>query len=298
MQLSPRKSHTYVLPTPTDSKVPIASRHSVSHTGPANSNARNHNLSHSLPLEQKKQDDASDDRISEPSIKKAQSVLKESNSNSTSTGRLPPPLAEGFSLPQHNASDAKKLRRQSFSGPLASKSMSTKHVSSTGPIARAELPQLFSGLQSQPPAHQPSTSPKISPTASPPLVSSPRISELHELPRPPSSGLPTKPSKSSSHVGHSAPLVFKNPDGSSATSRVPSLASNTASPLPTPPLIVPRSFSIPSSSQRAMALHVSKLLESPKAEDVSSPPLTPISVSNIKPVVDSEVGWQFEQNQR
>ncbi|KAL5864549.1 hypothetical protein ACOSQ3_002063 [Xanthoceras sorbifolium] len=297
MQQSPRKSHTYVLPTPIDSKVPIPSRPSVSHAGPTNPSGRNRNLSHSLPLEQKKQDkDSGDGHLSELSVRKAQSVLKESNSNSTSS-QLPPPLAEGFSLPQldkFNASDTKKFKRQSFSGPLTSKPLSTKQVlSSSGPINPTELPQLVSGLLSQSPAPHPSTSPRVSPSASPPLGSSPKISELHELPRPPG-GLPTKAAKSSGLVGHSAPLMFRNQDPT-ATSKIPSSASNTAAPLPTPPLIVPRSFSIPSSSQRAMALHVSRFLESPKtvekAEDVSSPPLTPISLSNIKPVsLDSQSG--------
>ncbi|KAK1569235.1 hypothetical protein Q3G72_034200 [Acer saccharum] len=305
MQPSPRKSHTYVLPTPIDLKVPVSSRPSVSHAGSTNPSGHNHSLSHSLPLEQKKQSkDSGDGHLSELSARKTQSVLKESNINSTSAN-LPPPLAEGFSLPHLDkfiASDAKKVKRQSFSGPLTSKPLSTKHViSSSGPIIPTELPQLVSGLFSHAPAPQLSTSPRVSPSASPPLVSSPRISELHELPRPPG-GLPTKPAKSYGLVGHSAPLMFRNQEPTAA-SKIPSLASNTAAPLPTPPLIVPRSFSIPSSSQRAIALHVSKPLESPKmvekGEDVSSPPLTPISLSNIKPVsVDPEVGSQSGQNQR
>ncbi|KAM1145752.1 hypothetical protein ACFX2I_037661 [Malus domestica] len=75
------------------------------------------------------------------------------------------------------------------------------------------------------------------------------------------------------------------------------IGSNAASPLPIPPLIVPRSLSIPSSNQRAMALHVTRHLESPqvpgKAEEVASPPLTPISLSNLKPVSNvSEVAFQ------
>ncbi|KAK3183862.1 hypothetical protein Dsin_031148 [Dipteronia sinensis] len=305
MKQSPRKSHTYVLPTPIDSKVPISSRPSVSHAGSTNPSGHYHNLSHSLPLEQKKQGkDSGDGHLSELTARKTQSVLKESNINSSSA-HLPPPLAEGFSLPHLDkfiASDTKNVRRQSFSGPLTSKPLSTKHVlSSSGPIIPTELPQLVSGLLSHAPAPQLSTSPRVSPSASPPLVSSPRISELHELPRPPG-GLPTKPAKSYGLVGHSAPLMFRNQEPT-ATSKIPSLASNKAAPLPTPPLIVPRSFSIPSSSQRAKVLHVSKPLESQKkvekGEDVSSPPLTPISLLNIKPVsVNSVVGSQSGQNQR
>ncbi|KAF2322937.1 hypothetical protein GH714_032184 [Hevea brasiliensis] len=61
---------------------------------------------------------------------------------------------------------------------------------------------------------------------------------------------------------------------------------NYASPLPIPPFVVPRSFSIPSSSQRAMTIHVSKSVESlhvpEKAEEVDDyPPLTQ-SIANIK----------------
>ncbi|KAF3963693.1 hypothetical protein CMV_011948 [Castanea mollissima] len=77
-------------------------------------------------------------------------------------------------------------------------------------------------------------------------------------------------------------------------------ASSVASPLPIPPLIVPRSFSIPSSGQRAMAIHVAKFLGSPqvphKAEEVASPPLTPLSLSNVKPASTvNEVASQFGQ---
>ncbi|XP_068334823.1 uncharacterized protein At2g33490-like isoform X2 [Pyrus communis] len=287
-----RKSNTYVLPTPIDPKGLGSSRTSsaVPGTGPSR---RNPNLWHSSPLVEKDPGD-----VLNASGTKAQVVQKESNVNSTST-QLPPPL-EGLALPQIdtlNASDTKKIKRYAFSGPIPSKSASSKPVLyASGPIASTELPQLVSGMLSHLPNPQPSSSPKVSPCASPPLVSSPKISELHELPRPPgsSSAKPTnpsssaaKPAKSSGFVGHSAPLVSRNQEHS-MPNKNPSVASNAASPLPIPPLIVPRSFSIPSSSQRAMALHVARHLESPqvpgKAEEVASPPLTPISLSNVKPV--------------
>lgn len=279
-----RKSNTYVLPTPIDAKGLISSRTSstVPVTRPS---GRTHNLWHSSPLEEK---DSGDDNLSGPTFLKAQLVQKESNSNNTST-QLPPPL-EGLTLPQldtFNASDTKKIKRHAFSGPITSKSSSTKPVLyASGPIASSELPQLVSGMMSRLPNPQPS-SPKVSPSASPPLVSSPKISELHELPRPPGS-FGVKPTKSSGFVGHSAPLVLRNQEFN-VPNKIPSVTSNMASPLPTPPpLVVPRSFSIPSSNQRAMALHVARHLESPqvpgKAEEVASPPLTPISLSNLKPV--------------
>ncbi|XP_031271466.1 uncharacterized protein At2g33490-like [Pistacia vera] len=291
-QSSIRKSGTYVLPTPIDAKVPIASRPSTSipFARPTNSSGRTHNPSHSSPLEQKKQDkDYGDGHMSDLSVFKRQSVLKESNINTTST-KLPPPLAEGFSLPQLDAftsSDTKNNKVKAFSGPMTNKSSSKKPVlSSSGPITSTEPNQQVSVVLFPSPVAQPSTSPRRSPSASPPLVSSPRLSELHELPRPPS-GLAGKPAKSHGLVGHSAPLMSRNQEHT-ATNKIPSVISSAASPLPIPPLIVPRSFSIPSSGQRAMALHVSKLLESPKVgekgEEVSSPPLTPISLVNIKPV--------------
>ncbi|KAH9743339.1 hypothetical protein KPL70_003265 [Citrus sinensis] len=301
-QSSARQPSTYVLPTPIDAKVPISS--SVApRTRPSNPSGRTYNLSHSSPLEQKKEDrDYGDAHLSEHSVLKSQSLLKESDSNNAST--RPPPLRDGLALPQLdtlNSSDTKKIKTQASSGPLSSKSSSSKPaLSSSGPITYTELPQIVSGLLSHAPVPQTKTSPRVSPTASPPLVSSPRISELHELPRPPNA-FATKPAKSSGLVGHSAPLMFRNQEHTS-TNKNPSMASNTASPLPIPPLIVSRSFSIPSSSQKAMALHVSKFLESPKVveklEGVSSPPLTPISLANVKPVsIVSEVSSQSAQNQ-
>ncbi|XP_044502996.1 uncharacterized protein At2g33490-like [Mangifera indica] len=274
-QSSTRKSGTYVLPTPIDAKVPIASRPSTSipFARSGNLSGHTHNPSHSSPLEQKKQDKDYGDL----SVFRLQSVLKESNSNTTSS-KLPPPLAEGFSHPSldtFTSSNTKNNTRQAFSGPITNKLSSAKTT---------EPHKLVSVVLSSPPTAQPSTSPRRSPSASPPLISSPRLSELHELPRPPS-GIAGKPAKSHGLVGHSAPLMSRNQDNT-ATNKMVSVISSAASPLPVPHLIVPRSFSIPSSSQRAMAFHVPKLLESTKIgekdEDVSSPPLTPISLVNIK----------------
>ncbi|KAK4603189.1 hypothetical protein RGQ29_011946 [Quercus rubra] len=300
---STRKSNTYVLPTPIDARHSSSSRtsNSVPRSRPS---GVTHNLWHSSPLEDKKHEKHSGNgNLSGPGISKPQSTVKESDSNDTSTP-LPPPLAEGLSLLQHdtfNASDTKKFKRQAFSGPLISKPGSTKPaLSASGPIASTELPQLVSGMFSRLPIPQPSSSPKVSPSASPPLVSSPKISELHELPRPPGNFAP-KPAKSPDLIGHSAPLSFRNQE-LSAMNKIPLEASSVASPLPTPPLVVPRSFSIPSSGQRAMAIHVAKFLGSPqvphKAEEVASPPLTPLSLSNVKPASTvNEVASQFGQIQ-
>ncbi|XP_065865933.1 uncharacterized protein At2g33490-like isoform X2 [Euphorbia lathyris] len=277
---SARKANTYVLPTPTDAKSSISSRTSgtVSLTKPTDLSGRTQNLWHSSPLEQKQEKDAGDAHLSEFTILKARVAQKDSNTNNAST-QLPLPL----NLDSYNTSDHKKIKRQSFSGPITSKPWSTKSsLSASGSIPSNELSQQVSGVPSRVTIPQ-TTSPKVSPTASPPLASSPRISELHELPRPPGI-LATKTPKSAASVGHSAPLV-RNPE-LSGTGKTSSSVTSLASPLPIPPLIVPRSFSIPSSSQRAMTVHVSRTVESlkapDKAEEVDSPPLTPISLANMK----------------
>ncbi|XVF13864.1 hypothetical protein REPUB_Repub09cG0005800 [Reevesia pubescens] len=274
-----RKSNTYVLPTPNDSKFAVSSRtiSSITHTRPTNVAGRPHNLWHSSPLELKKHE-----KDSEFTVLKSESVLKESNSSNSST-QLPPPGPVRTQL--DISSEAKKIKRKAVSGPLTSKQSLTK------PVSSAEHPHLASAFFSHLPIPQPLSPPKVSPSASPPLVSSPRINELHELPRPPGSSV-AKPAKSPSLVGHSAPLVSRNQELS--TSNIPSMASSGASPLPTPPLIVPRSFSIPSSNQRAMAIHVSRLLEAPqvpnKDGEFASPPLTPISHVNIKRIPGASEG--------
>ncbi|KAJ6949195.1 hypothetical protein NC651_003257 [Populus alba x Populus x berolinensis] len=286
MQQASRKSNTYVLPTPIDAKGAISSRTSCSvpNTRQTDISGRAHNLWHSSPLEQKKNEkDSGDGHLSDFTALKARSGHKESNNPNAST-QLPPPLVGGISYPQldvHNASDYKKNKWQSFSGPITSKPWSMKPLSSSGPISSTELSQQVSGMLSR---VQPSSSPKVSPSTSPPLVSSPKISELHELPRPPGN-LAAKAAKPSVLIGHSAPLS-RNPE-LAGTSKISTGAANLASPLPPPPLIVPRSFSIPSSSQRAMTVHVSKLLDSSqvsyKPGEVDSPPLTPISLANLRP---------------
>ena len=277
-----------MLPTPVDAKGVISSRASgsVPNTRQIDISGRTHYLSHSSPLEQKKNEkDSGDGHLPEFTPSKGRSGHKESNNPNAST-QLPRPLAGGISFPQidvYNASDNKKIKRKSFSGPITSKPLAMKlALSSSGPISATELSQV-SGVLAHVANPQPSISPKVSPSTSPPLVSSPRISELHELPRPPGN-LAAKAAKSLGPIGHSTPLV-RNPE-LSGTNKISSGAANLASPLPTPPLLVPTSFSIPSSSPRTMTVHVSKLLDSSqlldKPGEVDSPPLTPISLTNMR----------------
>ncbi|KAF7819372.1 hydroxyproline-rich glycoprotein family protein [Senna tora] len=270
---SSTKSNAYVLPTPVDIRETSTAKTSGS-APRISASGRSQNLWHSSPLDEKKNEKQFDDgKLSESTVLRVHSGLKESNSDNTST-----------QIDVCNNSDTKKFQRQASSGPLISKPLSVKHALSAGSMGSTEIPPLVSGVLSRLPMPQLSC-PKASPSPSPPLVSSPRINELHELPRPPNSQS-IRPMKSY-QIGHSAPLALRNLEPS-ITNKFPSGASCTASPLPTPPLIVSRSFSIPSSGQRAMTLPVAKLLDAPKVpertEEVASPPLTPISLSNIKRV--------------
>ncbi|XP_034684682.1 uncharacterized protein At2g33490-like isoform X3 [Vitis riparia] len=294
--LSTRKLRTYVLPTPDDTKssAPTRSDSPDSRPIPTSLSGRPHNLWHSSPLEPKYEKILGDDKVFESTAMNAQSVLKESNTNHASSG-LPPPLVDGLPFRMINSSvvsDTKKVKRYAFSGPLTRNPWSTKPgLSASDPLVSVTQPQLFSGplLRSQMPHLSSSSSPpRVSPIASP-FLSSPKINELHELPRPPSS-LTLKPSRPSSLIGHSAPLVASGPN-LSATNKL--VVSSTASRLPLPLQAVPRSFSTPSSGQKLKIPRVSGPSEAPQnsemAENVTSPPLTPISLSNIQPASTSSV---------
>ncbi|KHG10542.1 hypothetical protein F383_16390 [Gossypium arboreum] len=270
--LPSRKSSSYVLPTP------VATKGSIGLGKPAPQSYET--IWHSSPLElHKYQRLLRDEKISGSAVINAQAVLRESNKPASST-QLPPPLADKVLLSRVSpaaASDSKKIKRQAFSGPLTSKQWPSKPVS-------VEHPQLFSGpILRNPMSQLQAASPKVSPNASPPFVSSPKISELHELPRPPA----TSASKSSSPlglVGYSGPLM---PRGQVLSATNKSAVSRAASPLPQPPDVVTRSFSIPSRDRRVMSLPVFKPLEtaivSGMSQDVASPPLTPISLAQIQP---------------
>ncbi|XP_048612157.1 uncharacterized protein At2g33490-like isoform X1 [Brassica napus] len=138
--------------------------------------------------------------------------------------------------------------------------------------------------------HQ-SSPPRMSPTASPPLASSsPRINELHELPRPPGQlAPPPRRSISPGLTGHSAPITTWNQERSSAVVS----ANIVASPLPVPPLVVPRSYSIPSRDQRGGGMGQQQHLPETNQNRVVSPPplpLTPASLMNLRSLSRSRVG--------
>lgn len=227
-----RNVHSYVLPPP---RTPAAS---VTQSNPFSK------LQQTETDHEKHERDPVNDNTSTSTPK---STIKDGNGIVNSTIQLP--------APSHSRSDArfdsKVAKRQAYSGPLLpTKGFSGKISTTSGPISSTELPR----------------------SVSPPPLSSPRISELHELPRPPPGFLPvSKPA--GGLTGHSGPLFSK------ARERSPPSKSPVASPLPPPPLVVPRSFSIHSSNPSAM--------ESPqrigrRTEHVASPPLTPILLSNFK----------------
>ncbi|PIN23766.1 hypothetical protein CDL12_03509 [Handroanthus impetiginosus] len=274
-----RKFASYVLPTPDETKNSYSGKllNEFPQTRPAVPN-----LQHSSPLDQNKHEKVqSNEKLSGPIILDAQSVLKESNN--TKASPLPPPLSEGISfnrLDPNVASYAKKAKRQAFSGPLTGKPWpDNSNFTASGPIVSSAFPPPYSGSLLRTPLPRPTSTPKLSSRVSPTFVSSPKISELHELPRPPAHLAAGRPSN---RYAHSGPLISKTHDMSTAGVSVTSTAAST---LPTPPQALPRSYSIPAGGSIEAALRV-PLEDSQnikRADDISSPPLTPISLPNIQP---------------
>lgn len=283
---STRKLHAYVLPTPTERRHTIFAGSATTNQGGAQTRAGlrggSSDLWHSSPLDHKRYEKLGNEMLSGPIRSTLSSVLKESNNN-TST-RLRTPFHEGFSSPLlRPASDTKKIKRQAFSGPLTGNSWQNQPISSaSGPIGSTTgKHQMFSGSLLRTPLPRPSSPPKSSSNA---FVSSPKISELHELPRPPAHIASSE--RPSNLIVHSAPLGSRAREISSTITRL-AVSNTSSSTLPVPSQTITRSYSIPSRSQREMPLHGgSKPSESPPqnlnkmVEDIASPPLTPISLSN------------------
>ncbi|KAE8688260.1 somatic embryoproteinsis receptor kinase 1-like [Hibiscus syriacus] len=198
-----RKFSSYVLPKPVATKDSIGLGNPAPQSFKTSLNEHSNNLWHSSPLELKKYERILGDvKKSGSAVINAQLVLKESNNPASST-QLPPPLVDKVLFSQVSptaASDSKKIKRQAFSGPLTSKPGPRKLVS-------VEHPRLFSGPILRTPMSQVhAVSPKASPNTSPTFVSTPKISELHELPRPPAPSA-SKSSRPSGLVGYSGPLM-------------------------------------------------------------------------------------------
>uniref|UniRef100_A0A0D9W4B9 BAR domain-containing protein n=1 Tax=Leersia perrieri TaxID=77586 RepID=A0A0D9W4B9_9ORYZ len=261
MNPSNRTNYSYKLPTPADDK---------------NSTSAHTNRSPHSDLPERKSHVAENVWHSSP-------LVKGFKPNSISSGPVRMPSStEGISQPlvyPYATSDFKKMKREAFSGPIPSKAgLNKPSFSATDLRAPMNYPRAMS-TKSYGPGWQSSVAPKVTPRISSLPTTSPRISELHELPRPPTNHVGTaRPGL----VGYSGPLVSKRQVPNVPTRASP--PSQTASPLPRPPAAMTRSYSIPSNSKRTPILTVNKLLEarhSRESSEVSSPPLTSISLADV-----------------
>ncbi|RWW10836.1 hypothetical protein GW17_00025603 [Ensete ventricosum] len=249
--LSTRKFHSYVLPTPDSDRNP----ESKPGTAPCvEKNDGSPPLWNSSPLE-------------------AKIPVKDFRERE---------LSKKLSIPQINhkpAYDTNNFRRQAFSGPLTSKRLSSKPIV-YAPDYRSsvEFPPVGSSTSQH--VFKPQSSPphKVTHRTSPPPVSYPKISELHELPRPPVGS--EKSTGPSTLIGYSGPLISRS-QVFNARSNTPSDVSYKTS-LPVPLVNISRSFSIPSNSQRISMLTAARLLESPHnlvtVEEITSSPLAPLAI--------------------
>ncbi|KAL5200983.1 hypothetical protein ABZP36_035337 [Zizania latifolia] len=249
-----RKLNTYVLPTPNDVR-------DTSQTATGNptsgSPLGSRGAFHSSPLHPSTNvGDVRDNKLPSPTrLSNAHSVLKESNTNMAETKTmLLLPLGDLALSVYHNSktSDNKKVKRGPFSGPIAPRSRSTENMDVVSAPPRHSS------------SHQSSIHVRVSPGASPPPLSSPKIKELHELPRPPANAskhiIPSLVAHSAPLVPNSAPLAPRGQDHFRLRQTPPS-APQIASPLPTPPGPIARSFSIPSRGTRTSGISDGKETE-------------------------------------
>lgn len=261
MNPSNRTNYSCKLPTPADDK---------------NSTSAGTNRSPNSDQPERKSHVAANLWHSSPLVKdfKPSSMYSELVKLPSSTKGISSPLVYSYSTP-----DFKKMKREAFSGPIPSKAGLSKPLcSATDHRASMNYPPRAMSTKSHGPGWQSSVAPKVTPRITSLPTTSPRISELHELPRPPANVGTLRPGL----VGYSGPLVSRRQMPNVPTHV--SQPSHTASPLPRPPAAMTRSYSIPSNSQRTPILTANKLLESRhsrESSEVSSPPLTPISLADV-----------------
>lgn len=243
-----RKLNTYVLPTPND----VRATSQIVSGNPTSGPLESKGAFRSSPLHPSADiGNLRDNKLPSPTrLSNTQSVLKESNTNTGETRKVLP--VGDLALPGYydlKTPDNKKVKRGSFSGPIASRPRSTENI---------DVPAAPRHSSAHQPVHI-----RVSPSNSPPPISSPKIKELHELPRPPVNA--SKNATFHSLVAHSAPLV---PNSASLAPKVQDqfrarqTPPNTASPLPTPPPgSIARSFSIPSRGMRTSGISDSKETE-------------------------------------
>ncbi|URE13150.1 BAR domain [Musa troglodytarum] len=271
--LSTERFYTYTLPTPVDVKSSTSTgpTNSISASGVENKGVCPTQLWHSSPLQPNfLGNNYRDVELPSPTgLPIKQSVSKE-NKTVGSPIRMPSACTEGgmSQLITSNTSDSKKIGRQVFSGPLTSKPLPSKPASFTS--------NSMSSVEHLPgvPA-KPTSTP--TPKLSVPPVTSPRINELHELPRPPIGC--RKQLGSFNLNGHSAPLVPRG-QGVNATIKQVPISSCIATPLPEPPGVMVRSFSIPSNGRKSNSTDV-KSLDHPNSQRTTTDASATHTLMNI-----------------
>ncbi|XP_074573636.1 uncharacterized protein At2g33490-like [Curcuma longa] len=291
MHPSSKIFNTYALPTPLDvkSSTSIGSGNSTS-IGSGNSTYGASSESkgswttqpwHSSPLQPHMiGKDSQDIELPSPTnFSTEPSLIKESNIISN-PAIMPSTVSEGMLSKSNpvNEFDSKLSERQAFSVPLSCKPLSSKHALFPTKMSSMEALPEASAKPKHIPTPKLSIPQKVSPNASSP-VTSPRINELHELPRPPTGYAKHRPS---TLIGHSAPLISRGQEISATSKPIPFL-SHTAAPLPKPPGVMARSFSIPSSVQRSN-LKAANSLDLPQSQKTITD-----SSSTRTPLVNNEV---------
>ncbi|KAG6481876.1 hypothetical protein ZIOFF_058499 [Zingiber officinale] len=286
-----RKFHAYVLPTPHNDRNLNPSPHTAPSLETPTPNDRSpgprttaaHPSSHTTPLETK----------ASQSPKKSEFLgTTKSSRNATTTGNriysgpiwMPSDFSEKPSGPpfnRHEAYAANKLNRHAFfSGPLTNQPVSNKPIVSPQYRHSTEFPHPVSSASQQMPKPKSSISPNVASRTLPPVTSL-KISELHELPRPPISS--EKATGPSSFIGYSGPLVSR------AKNNMMSSRPSSVHPLPNSLGEMSRSFSNPSNSRRIPVFAMSKLLEIPqnpvRIEEITSPPPTHLPSMTMLPVL-------------
>ncbi|GAA0161927.1 hypothetical protein Leryth_016363 [Lithospermum erythrorhizon] len=269
MQSSSSQKHmSYALPMPPETRSPVSVESNAGDPERSQASLSSLNLYHSSPLGKNEYEKLmTNDTISGPLLLDTQSVLRDSNQNIESRSS-PPTLSNGFLPTQVDPSflsDTNNVGRYAFSGPLTDEQWQHNHaVIASSPIGSAVHPLLLGSLL-RTPRGWPSSFSKFPSHTDSTFKSSPKISELHELPRPPPSVPFIRPSR---HTDYSEPLRHKGTDISTANKVVDS-TDVVALPMP-PPLT--RSLSIPTRGQ----------VTEPMARQIPSPPLTPIPLPTIQ----------------
>lgn len=235
----------------------------------------NPNISISLPL------------TKQSYISKGQQLPEESNRRAQARPMPLPSSVESVAILNATvASTSKRHKRHVHSGPVTGNLYSSESVvqGSSSPLFPNVEPSSKSGSIGYSTMSGPFASPKISDSLSS-FSQSSRVSQLHELPRPPLDS--AKTSKPTSSITHSAPLVNRKTKESSATKILGPTIANFASPLPSPPAaLVSSSLSVPSFGQKGQLQWIEI------TEEVPSPPLTPIAfpASNLMSVNSKTAG--------